>query len=439
MNAEERTRRIRERKVATGNKWRIWSKGTWSDFDIYRVEVEALLLNVDNRRFAAERNLMEHKLKNTLDPESKAQDLKSIIAILLDKNLDVDGDVVVGSPSKDYNAIRDDWLKRGQETPFWIRPDGLVRNGNRRLAMLLRLREEKGNGAFDWVEAIILDPDSISEDDLFAMEQREQLTENFKLRYTDVNLLLTIRDAAIAKYIDWGDTDDLERVGSELQDLTGGDKRYAVKQLRAIKYMDAYLENMNASGQYHRLLRQVERFRDVGWLMSKMAEHPAADQADMLRLAFAAIQGGNPHGHIRKLWSIFVGDKRRYKALLKKIEAAEEEWDKSIETAELEDPELPAEPEGDDDADEDTEPPGTSVRGYPSAKVRSQIENAVDGFVAANLDIASIAAQALDRLITLKTNEKQVKAALKGDQADDIRATLDAIMAWGEDAKTRYK
>ena len=94
----------------------------------------------------------------------------------------MDGSRVRGNPSKNYESLRSDWLKRKQETPFWIRPDGTVRNGNRRLAVIHRLRADVGVEGNDWVEVVILDPKDINEDDLFEMEQREQLTENLKVR-----------------------------------------------------------------------------------------------------------------------------------------------------------------------------------------------------------------------------------------------------------------
>ena len=246
------------------------------------VPVDALLLNVDNRRFAAERTLMESKLGHPLDPENSEDDEISVISILLDSGHDVDGNLVKGTPSKDYEGLKTDWLRRKQASPFWIRPDGSVRNGNRRLAMLKRLRNDGITGT-EWVEAVVLNPehpDNIDEHDLFEMEQREQLTEDFKVRYTDMNLLLTLRQAAIGSGIDWFDPDSMKKVAGQLQEVAGGNQAYATIQLRAIKYMDAYLEDANAAGQYHKLLRQVERFRDIGKIMSQIEEDYQDDSAD---------------------------------------------------------------------------------------------------------------------------------------------------------------
>jgi hypothetical protein len=83
MTADERRRTVSERKQLEERKERLWCKDEWLSFDVYRVPVEALLLNIDNRRFAAERKLMEEKLGHTLDPENSPDDELSVISILL--------------------------------------------------------------------------------------------------------------------------------------------------------------------------------------------------------------------------------------------------------------------------------------------------------------------------------------------------------------------
>ena len=185
----------------------------------------------------------------------------------------MDGDRVTGGkPGKDYQALRATGI-RHQESPLWIRPDGVVRNGNRRLAMLKRLQREKGLEGYEYVDAVVLHPDEIDEVALFDMEQREQLTENLKVRYTDINLLLAIRAAAEARGIDWSDPEDIDRVAGELQHIIGNNRAYAVVQLNAIKYMDAYLEDSGQPGQYHKLIDQIERFRDVGRVMAQVEQN----------------------------------------------------------------------------------------------------------------------------------------------------------------------
>ena len=430
MNTEERRRIIEQRKEQTNRTQRLWCKDEWKYFPILRVPVDALLLNVDNRRFAAERKLAEEELGHSLDPESSAEDEQSVIAILLDTNLKVDGSVWRGTPTKDTDALREDWLRRKQESPFWIRPDGTVHNGNRRLAILKRLRLQGTEGT-EWVDAVILDPGEVDELDLFEMEQREQLTEDFKVRYTDINLLLALRDAATARGIDWADDDSIQQVAGQLQSVAGGDQDYAVIQLRAIRYMDEYLKDSNASGQYQRLLRQVERFRDVGKAMARIEREYPDSATDMLRTAFAAIRAGNTHDDIRALLQMLRRDRPRFEALLKQIEEDEKEWEAS--GPELANPDLSTSDVSEDEDDGATEPPGPVVPHYPKEKVRIRITNAIDGFrAAANDDVASVLEQVQNRLDALTDGRRQLERALSDDSDGTVRTALDHILQWSE-------
>jgi hypothetical protein len=431
MKATERKRAVAERREDTGTKARLWCKDEWKMFPIFRVPVEALMLHVDNHRFQAERKLIESKLGRALDPENVPEDDDAVIAILLDNALEVDGDTVVGKPTKDAEALRNDWQARGQETPFWIRPDGTVRNGNRRLGMLKRLRDDEGVEGREFVDAVILEPTDVNERDLFEMEQREQLTENLKIRYTDINLLLTLKAAAEARKIDWNDPESIDKIATQLQHVAKGNKAYAAIQLRAIKYMDLFLADAGKAGQYQDLLRQVERFRDIGKLMLQMEADYPDDAPDMLRLAFAAIRAGNRHEDIRALKRIFVDDRARYKKLLAAITKDEEEWEKAGGGARLGEPRIVTKPTDDEDEDEG---PGPVVPNYPSDRVKTKISNAIDGYQANQLNVGSILEQAYDRLEAL--DAEKLKEALQAEGGEDVSETLLKVLDWADAART---
>jgi hypothetical protein len=425
MNRDERAKLLKDRKEPL-RKEAFWCKDTWRDFDVYRVPVDALLLNADNRRFAAEKKLMEEQLGHALDPENNPADEQSIISILLDAGLDVDGDVVKGKPSKDSEALRKDWAKRGQAAPFWVRPDGMVRNGNRRLAMLKRMRTESGVEGTRFVNAIILEPNDVNEEDLFEMEQREQLTENFKVRYTDINLLIALREAAEARKIIWADPDDIERVAGELQDLAGEDRTYAASQLRAIKYMDDYLAFNNTPGQYQKLIGQIERFRDVGKNMAKVLVDYPDEAANMLQIAFAAISAGNPHGDIRAIGKMFREDREEYDRLLETVSQIESS---APGDAKLQSPDIAAvSSEEDDDDDEDDQEPPPVVSDYPALKVKTAIKDSIDAFSTRNLEVASKLLQACSRLKPLTA--ERVKEALESEDREEVRRKIEEIAAW---------
>lgn len=429
MNARERSHEITEQRELIDRQFRVWCKDTFRNFDVFRVPVKALLLNVDNRRFKAERKLVEEMLGRELDPENNPEDELSVIAILLDSGLDREGDYVKGKPTKDTESLKEDWLRRHQENPFWIRPDGTVHNGNRRLALIKRLQNEGGTEGLEWVEAIILDPSDVDEEELFTMEQREQLTENLKVRYTDINLLLALRDAAILEGIDWGDQDSITQVAGRLQQVAGGDRTYAAIQLQAIKYMDAYLADLNAPGEYQRLRGLVERFRDVGKMMSVVQDQYPDDAADMLQLAFSAIQAGSPHGDIRALRKMLIADRARYQRLLDEVTRREDEW-RETTPAELANPDLTAvttEPDEDDDADD--VPASPVLPHYPKEEVRALIDNAIDGHRAAStLSVTNQLIQAVSRLEAV--TPARLAASLATDEADDVRPLVSTLIEW---------
>jgi hypothetical protein len=435
MNAEERRAIIEARKQNTGRKDRLWARDQWRDFVVWQVPVEALALNVDNRRFVAERTLIEEKLGHELDPENNPDDELAIEVILLDTGLDVDGDHVVGTPSKDFEALAKDWQRRHQESPLWIRPDGLVRNGNRRLSMLKRLQRQGGVEGVEYVDVVILEPDDIDEVALFDMEQREQLTENLKLRYTDINLLLAIRAAAEARSIDWFDPQSIERVAGELQHIIGNNQAYAVVQLNAIRYMDAYLDDSGSPGQYHKLIGQIERFRDVGRAMTRIDEDYRDDAPNVLRLLFAAIRAGLPHGDIRLLRRMFLHDRDRYDQLLAEIDTVEADWEQAAEPESLADPDLAqVTVEQDEDEEGDAEePPGPNVPNYPGSAIADAVENAIDGFEASQADdVVKTLRQVLNRLQILSDPEGHLVQALSGDRSSEVRAALGEVISWAD-------
>ena len=440
MNATQRREAIENRSESAERTVRLWCKDRWRDFPVERVPVDALLLNVDNRRFAAERSLMESQLAHPLDPENSEDDEISVISILLDTGHDVDGNIVKGTPSRDYEGLKTDWQRRKQASPLWVRPDGTVRNGNRRLAMLKRLRNDGITGT-EWVEAVVLNPghpDNIDEHDLFEMEQREQLTEDFKVRYTDMNLLLTLRDAAIDSGIDWFDPESIKKVAGQLQEVAGGNQTYATIQLRAIKYMDAYLDDANAAGQYHKLLRQVERFRDIGNIMSRIEEDYQDDSADMLQLMFAAVRAGNPHGDIRVIRKMFLEERDRYESLQTQVAQDEKEWEQAGARG-IADPDLTSESDVSEYEDEDSEQE-TPIQtpGYPQELVRRRIKNAIDGYQASQLEVMDTLEQILNRLRNLTGASERLVETLSGPRGAEAKGMLTDIIEWADDAREKY-
>lgn len=396
-SAAERAKIIAERGRKLEHPERMWIRNDWDYRPVHEVPVEALVLNVDNRRFRAERMWAEEQLGRSLDPPNHPDDERSIESLLLDTSHTVDGGRIVGKESDDYEALQRDYLLRGQETPLWIRPDGTVRNGNRRLAMIKRTQRDLGDAGLQWVEAVILDNNDIDEPTLLEMEQREQLTANFKVRYSDIDYLLALREAAVLRDIDFDDRESIETVAGELHTMVEKSTGEVVRDLYAIKYMDHFLIDAGVEGHYHRVLRTLERFRDIGRMMMKVEEDYLLDAGDVLQVLFAAVRAGRPHGDIRAIRRMFRDDRERFDDLAQQIAGAEDGWEPQPDG--LGTPAVAAEVPDEDDEDDEDDAPAPQVTNYPKTEVGSAITVAIDGFEASKQDdLIQIAREVLNRL-----------------------------------------
>ncbi|MYX18610.1 MULTISPECIES: hypothetical protein [unclassified Streptomyces] len=433
-NSDERTHYIAKQKKSVDRKVRVWVQDGWQDFEVFRVPVDALLLNVDNRRFRAEKMWAEEHLGRQLDPENYPIDELSIGSLLLDVSHRVEGDKVVGKPGGNYEALKNDWLLRKQESPLWIRPDGTVRNGNRRLSMIKRLQKEIGSASLERVEAIILLESEIDEPSLLEMEQREQLTENFKVRYNDIDYLLALREAAEIREVQWHDRESIESVAGELQSMVEKSKGEVVRDLFAVKYMDLFLEDSEQPGQYHRLLKTLERFRDIGRMMMQVEEQYPMQAAEILQTLFAAVRAGKGHLDIRSIRAMFKSDRSRFDELASKVAEAEAGWDVAAGPS-LSNPgsSTPIDSgASEDEPDVDDEGPGPDVANYPKIEIGTAIDLAIDAFSASQQDdVAQVLLEVCNRLEVL-TEQDRLGEALTGDDGARVRGSLTKIVEWAD-------
>lgn len=434
--AEERRQYLDREKRSSNRSERVWAYDAWQEFPIIAVPVDGLLINVDNRRFRAERMWVEAHLGRSLDPENIATDERTIESLLLDASHRFDGDEVVGSPTGDADALRNDWERRRQESPFWIRPDGTVRNGNRRLAMIKRAQRSGGDVGLQWVDAIILTESAISESALLEMEQREQLTENFKVRYNDIDYLLALQEAADLRDIDWHLKASIDQVAGELQTMVEKSKNEVIRDLYAIKYMDAFLEDSGQAGEYHRLLRNLERFRDIGRTMQRVEDEYPLDADKVIQVLFAAVRAGTPHMEIRKLRQMLFTSRDRFDSLSEEIAAAEGDW--SPESGTLDTPEVVVLPgggllDGQLDEEEEDEGPGPEVRNYPKAEVSDAIQLAIDAFESSRQeDLVRMLREARNRLV-VSTEGNRLRRECALPTGGMLRSAIAAVVAWADE------
>lgn len=432
MNRDARMQALRDRLERIDQRTeRLWAKGEFRDFEVWRAPTERLYLNPSNRRFRAERQAFERALARPLDPTASAQDERSIISLLLDDDPRLDGDEVKGREGKDARALIVDWETRRQERPLWVRPDGFVSNGNRRLAMLKRLAADRGRDGYDWVDVIVLG-DEFDDQDLFEMEAREQLTEGLKVRYTDLNLLLTLKDAAEREAVDWQDPESLDVVSRRIQPLVGNNPQYARVQLGAVKYMREYLDYVGRPGEYDLLTGQVERFRDLGKNMTWVARNDASHEADMLELLFSAVQAGSGHLDLRALRRLLQSDQADFEAVAAEVRDVEDQETSEgepipagVRSAPLDDEEESL----DDDLPERPGAPAATSAGYPKAAVKRVVDLAVRRVREQDNDDAQLDIRSAADLLA-KVAPELTAELVKSPQGERVRRAVEVIAAW---------
>jgi hypothetical protein len=405
-----------------GRTERLWAKGEFQEFLIGRIAVENLTLNPENRRFRADREAVESQLGRTLELPA---DEDAIIRLLLDRDCRGDVDRVVSKPSPETAALVADWSRRGQERPLWIEPSGLVRNGNRRLAMIKRELAATGEERFRYVDVIVLDPHDFDDASLFDMEALEQLTEGLKVKYTDINLLLTLREAAERAGVDWHSAKSIGQAAERIAYLVGNDPRYARVQLDAVKYMGDFLRLINQAGHYGQLRGKVEVFRDVGKNMRWAAENDRERSLEMLEVCFAAVMAGAGHLDIREIRKIADKDPDAFTALAQEIRDVRERA--PAEAGE----EPPASEDPDDEDAEETGDRDTPVTDFPRHAVKGVID------LATLMSKARHNAQperdlrlAADHLARVSADD--LSSLLEGVGAEHVARARDEIVGWAD-------
>jgi hypothetical protein len=153
----------------------------------YLIPLDYLLYNHDNRRFNLEIQDYETQIDRKLDPTLKS-DAEIIQKLLLKDNL-----TVVGYNTEAEKLYNDLKLLGEQREVAAITHDGIVVNGNRRMATLERLHKEEPTGKWNELWVVRL-PEDISEKDLWKIEAGLQLSKEKVADYGPVNNLLMIKE-----------------------------------------------------------------------------------------------------------------------------------------------------------------------------------------------------------------------------------------------------
>jgi hypothetical protein len=266
---------------------------------LYCFLIELLCYNANNGRLAMERRKWERENKRVLDTRV-AEDA----AIIRDMLLELD--------SGKTAVLKEDLRQVGQMEPGVITHDGIVINGNRRMAVLEELHKDEPTGKWKYLEAIRLPPE-ISEQDLWKIEADLQLSKDKVAEYHPVNELLKIkegRDRGLSP----------EEIAAAMYAWKASEVEEALDRLTLI---DNFLHFWNQQGNYG-LIKEFglhEYFIDIQRRViapAKLAGVPKRERHKRLQYTFALIRAsclmpskgkggrkGITHWDIRKLDKIF--------------------------------------------------------------------------------------------------------------------------------------
>lgn len=161
-------------------RWPIEIGGEKKVLEFYRFPIDLLYYNANNGRLAMDVREWEQSNGRKLDGRQR-EDTTIIREMLLYMDLDK------------TDTLKKDLHQKGQMEPGVITHDGVVINGNRRMAVLELLHEEEPTGKWRFLEAVRL-PAAISEQDLWKIEAGLQLSRGKVAEYHPVNELLKIKE-----------------------------------------------------------------------------------------------------------------------------------------------------------------------------------------------------------------------------------------------------
>ena len=261
MPAQERTEIIqRALQRSAPHEHHVPTDDGYLALPVVTVASEALVYRADNGRVVSElAHAAETRSRTLADLKADAEsaDVQSLLEqLLLDKARDPDG------------PIYDELAHYARQTePLLIARDGLVLNGNRRLAAMrgLRARDPDAYAGFAQVTAAVL-PADISRDKLEYIEAALQMAPELKLSYSWINRRLKLRQHVADL--------DRERVAKayRFQDADAVDT-----ELEQLALAEAYLDWRGTPGAFARVEKQEERFvRLNAQLRALNADHMVA-------------------------------------------------------------------------------------------------------------------------------------------------------------------
>ncbi|UZE92465.1 MAG: hypothetical protein IB616_01245 [Methanosarcinales archaeon] len=279
------------------NKLLVQLKGQPEPLHVFRLPIELLIYNKRNGRFAAEITQKQKELGRELDPLEE-EDRKIIKELLLEE---------------DENAtqlLRENLIKVGQLYSGIITFDGVVINGNRRMAIFEDLFEEKSDPKYSFLTAARLPP-NVDEKDIYRLEIGLQLSRAYREDYGPINDLLKVKEGV--------------KIGFTSKEIAnsifGGSESKIKEKLERLKLIEDYLEYIGKPKQYEEVKGWHEHFIDLqkGISTLKNKKMGAEEIYSATIAGFELIIARVPHMDIRKIRDL-MSEKKTKEGLMESVE-----------------------------------------------------------------------------------------------------------------------
>lgn len=212
--------------------------GKIKPLESYMIPWEKLLFNHDNGRFNIEIQEYEFKLGRKLDPASK-EDESIIRKLLLFQSVSSDENELSELNNEGRKLYEDLLLVGEQREVAHITSDGIVVNGNRRMAALQLLNKKQPTGKWKELWVVRL-PEDISEKDLWKIEAGLQLSKQKVADYGPVHNLLMISEGKKAGLSP-----------SEIAaSMYGWNEKKVLEDLERLNLIDIFLQFIHQVGNY---------------------------------------------------------------------------------------------------------------------------------------------------------------------------------------------
>lgn len=217
---------INENRESKNSPWPIEVNGRIVPYDTFELPIRMLQYNHDNGRFNLEIQEYESQIGRKLDPSDK-EDVEKIKELLLQDKIEA-------------VKLYDDLKSKGrQREPAAITHDGIVVNGNRRMATFELLHKDEPTGK--WLNLwVVRLPKNISDSDLWKIEAGLQLSKERVAAYDPINNLLMIKEG--------------KRAGLSNAEIAaamyGWSEEQVENDLERLNIIDLFLQFIKAPGNY---------------------------------------------------------------------------------------------------------------------------------------------------------------------------------------------